>query len=54
MTIKDFVDKNPSFSEILDFVEREAARIVSERKATKKTEVDCPLNNGVEGQEVKT
>ncbi len=33
MEIKDFLSKNPSVSEVLRFVESEAERIASERKA---------------------
>jgi len=32
MSIKEFVDKIPSHSQMLDFVESEAQRIVSEKK----------------------
>ncbi len=54
MTISEFVAKNPSLTEIQTYVEREAARIVSEIKATNKRNVNCPMDNGVEGQEVRT
>lgn len=32
-SIKDFLDRNPSISEILDYVDREAQKIAEERKA---------------------
>lgn len=47
MTIRDFLDKNPSLVEIKDFVEFEAEKIVSELKAKEETD-SCG------GQEVKT
>jgi len=46
MTISEFLDKNPSFEQIKDFVESEAARIVSELKTKRET--------GISLQEVET
>jgi len=34
--IKDFLIKNPSLSEILDYVEREAQKIAAEKRASEK------------------
>lgn len=37
--IKDFLNKKPSVSDILEFVEREAQRVAAEKKAQKNREV---------------
>jgi len=33
MSIREFLNTNPSFDEVLQYVEREAQRIVSERRS---------------------
>lgn len=39
MTISEFLNKNPSFEQIKDFVESEASRIVSELKTKGETNI---------------
>lgn len=36
--IKEFLDKKPSLSEILEFIETEAERIATEKKGQKNTD----------------